>query len=287
MVNVTAQLPAFAKAGMQLDLRVATIGDASSLYGGTLMTTILRGVDGVAYATGDGPLAVSGFAVGKQGGTRVQRNNPTVGRVARGGTVVRDLKSNFLSERGDLELGLLNPNLATAQAIAVAVNGALQAEGIRAGVVDENLVRIELPERRKDEAEAIRVLNRIRDLQVRVENPATVIIDEAAGIVLAGEGVRISPCVVALSDLTISVVSEDEVVQPDTPFTRGETATVNRTRIDVQTGGAPVRALGQGGATVAELLANLKALELSPRQLIEVFDFLAAGGYLQAKLVKQ
>ena len=90
-------------------------------------------------------------------------------------------------------------------------------------------------------------------------------------------------CVVALEDLTISVVSEDEVSQPLPGPNLGTTRVVNRTRIDVESAKTELQPVS-GGATVAELLGNLKALQLSPRQLIQVFEQLQEGGYLQAPL---
>jgi flagellar P-ring protein precursor FlgI len=284
MVEVTATLQPFCKEGMPLDLGVATIGDATSLQGGILVETFLRGPDDAEYGVGSGPVSVSGFAAGEKG-TRVQRNFPTVGRIPGGGRVLKDLEARFLSETGDLRLGLVNPSLYTAQHIAVGVNERLAKSGCRAGVVDENLVRIELPPDLRSDAGAIRILNDVRDVRVRVENPSTVVINIASGLVLVGEGVMISPCVVTLGDLTITVVSEEEVVQPLPGWSQGETAVVNRTRINVVNSATDVKPVA-GGATVAELLGNLRALALTPQQMIAVFEALSSGGFLQAKLVK-
>jgi flagellar P-ring protein precursor FlgI len=93
----------------------------------------------------------------------------------------------------------------------------------------------------------------------------------------------VSPCVVALEDLTISIVNEDEVSQPLPGINDGQTAIVTRTQIDVATQASQFKPV-KGGATVAELLENLKALELSPRQMVQVFQALAGEGFLQAEL---
>ena len=45
-VIVTAQLPAFAQPGQQIDVNVSSMGNAKSLKGGTLIVTPLRGADG-------------------------------------------------------------------------------------------------------------------------------------------------------------------------------------------------------------------------------------------------
>jgi flagellar P-ring protein precursor FlgI len=282
LVHVSAELPAFAHEGMTLDVTASGLGDATSLFGGTLVQTELRGIDGRVYALAAGRIVVGGFAAaGKT--AKVTRNHTTVGHVAKGARVVEELQSTFLSAAGHLELQLINPNELTAVGIATRVDEAVRGLACRAFAVDRGLVRIELPAGKRTEAFALAVLTTIADLPVRVHNPATVVINEATGLVLAGEGVMISPCTVTMEDLTISVATEDEVVQPLPGINHGETAIVPRTQIDIVTNKSDLKPV-RGGATVAELLENLKALELTPRQLVVVFSKLAEHGYLQAEL---
>ena len=66
-VTVTADLPPFAKTGQTIDVTVSSIGNASSLRGGSLLMTPLRGVDGQVYAFAQGSMVVSGFGVARQG----------------------------------------------------------------------------------------------------------------------------------------------------------------------------------------------------------------------------
>src|SRR5262249_45068771 len=86
-VTVTAELPAFAKAGQTLDVTVASIGNASSLRGGALLMTPLRGADGEVYAMAQGSMVVSGFGISGKDGSRVSVNVPSSGRVPNGATV--------------------------------------------------------------------------------------------------------------------------------------------------------------------------------------------------------
>ena len=55
-VFVTASLPAFARAGGQIDVTVSAIGDAKSLLGGTLIMTPLKAADGLIYAVSQGTI---------------------------------------------------------------------------------------------------------------------------------------------------------------------------------------------------------------------------------------
>ena len=62
-VMVTAAMPAFAKPGQNIDVNISTIGAATSLRGGTLIMTRLRGIDGEVYALAQGPLTSTGVEV--------------------------------------------------------------------------------------------------------------------------------------------------------------------------------------------------------------------------------
>jgi flagellar P-ring protein precursor FlgI len=89
-VMVTADLPPFVKPGSKIDVLVSSLGDASSLQGGTLLATPLKGVDGKIYALAQGPLSIGGFSVGGAAGG-AQKNHPTVGRIVQGATVEREV----------------------------------------------------------------------------------------------------------------------------------------------------------------------------------------------------
>ena len=288
LVTVSASLPPFAHEGRTIDVAVKAVGDAISLEGGFLELTELKYFDGAnggtVYATASGTVSTGGFGAGGPTAT-LTRNNPTSGRITRGATIVQALSPKLLSEAGDLELVLLNPSLGTAHNVVAGISRTLGNSGMDALVVDEALVRIKLPKLQRTRQHVLRALSLIRNIEVTVEHPRKVIVHQDTGTIIAGAGVQISPCVVALSDITISVVAEEEVVQPPAGINNpGTTERVNRTRVEVTSTDRDLKALGGGGATVTELLENLKSLELSPRQLIEVFKNLDAGGYLHAPL---
>ncbi len=282
LVSVTATLPPFAKVGQPIDVKAEVLGDATSLRGGQLMRCELRAVDGTVYVIAQGALLVNGFAATGQNAS-VQRNHPTTGWVTNGGQVVKDLESSFFSASGHLELQVLNPSTHNAQAIANGIRTALDGTVDTVYPVDPTLVRIELEPDERTPQNAMRLLGLLSGVRVRVENPARIMVDQATGTVLAGQGVMISPCVVAVSDLTIAVVNEEEVSQPIAPFSQGTSERVGRTRIDV-TGSSSDPKPFSAGASVGDLLQNLRSLGLTPSQLVAVFQALEMGGYLHAEL---
>jgi len=281
LVSLTCEIPPFAKEGIELDVKVEVLGDATSLRGGDLLFSQLKGVDGQAHVVAQGPLLVSGFnAQGQNAG--VKQNTPTIAWLDNGGIVIREQKTSYFSESGSLELHVLNPSPYNSSSIAGGIAAALDGTDARVKAVDATLVRIDLPEQDRTAENANRILALVGNVRVAVENPARVLIDQASGTILAGEGVLISPCVVGISDLTIAIVEEDYVSQPN-PLSDGTTERVGRTRVEAETNNSELGTLG-GGATVSDLLQNLKTLGLTPQQLVSVFQALEGGGFLHATL---
>ncbi|MBM3973685.1 MAG: flagellar basal body P-ring protein FlgI [Planctomycetes bacterium] len=281
LVSISCSLPPFAKQGQILDVKIEAISDCSSLRGGELLRAELKGVDGQAYVVAQGGLVIPGFSA--DGNAASLKNNPSLtGWVTNGGVVIREENTKFFSESGALELQVLNPSPFNAMSIANGVTTALEGTSAKVSAIDPSLVRIDLPEADRTNENAIRLLNLVGAMRVQVENPAKVMIDQASGTVLAGEGVLISPCVVGLSDLTITIVEEEQVSQP-LPFGHGQTEKVARTRIEAAQTHTELKKMG-GGASVSDLLTNLKTLGLTPAQLIQVFQALEQGGFLHATL---
>lgn len=281
LVSLTCTLPPFAKQGQLLDVKIEVLSDAISLRGGELLRAELKGVDSQIYAVAQGPLVVAGYAVAGQNAS-VQKNQPGTAWLHNGGIVVREEATSFFSESGALELQVINPSPFNAASVAAGVRTALAGSAAAVSAVDPGLVRIELPDDERTNQNALRILNLVGDVRVAVENPAKILVDQSSGTVLAGEGVLISPCVVGLSDLTIAITEEEFVSQPN-PWARGSTERLNATRVEVADNSTELKRVG-GGATVSELLDNLKQLGLTPAQLVSVFQALDQGGFLHATL---
>lgn len=281
LVSLTAEVPPFSRQGTRIDVDCQVIGDATSLRGGTLLRSPLLGVDNLEHVVVQGKVLVSGFTAGGAAAS-VQKNLNTSGSIADKGLVIREVPSTYLSEAGSLQLRLDNPSIQNALAAVAAIKKTVADEKIQVFAEDGGLVSILLPADQRNEQTAMTIYDKIARIPVPMTSEAKVVVDQASGTVLAGEGVQISPCVVSVSDLTISVVDEQDVSQP-VPFGSGDTVPVNRTRIQVETQSTDLKPL-TGGATVSELLQNLRSLGLTPSQLVNVFKTLHGSGYLHAPL---
>lgn len=280
-VMVTASLPPFASWGTTIDVTVSSMGDATSLMGGTLVLTSLTGLDGAVYAVAQGPIAVSGFAAQGQNES-LTHGVATVGRIPNGATIEREPPRPTAGLEGPLVLHLRNPDYATAVRIADAVNRLTRAryKSALAHERDDRSVALTLPRG----AQATRFLAEVGDLRVPVETPARVVIDERTGTVVIGADVQISPVAVTQGGLTLRITETPEVSQP-APFSNGRTAVTSQTTISASEPGGQVAMLA--GPSLKQLVKGLNEIGLKPTGVISILQAIKSAGALQADLVIQ
>ncbi len=276
-VIVTAELPPFARQGDRIDVNVSSLGDSKSLQGGTLLMTPLKGPDGHTYSVAQGPLSIGGFSVSGQA-RGVQKNHLTVGRIAGGALVERELPNTFNSKE-EIVLSLKTTDFTTAGRIVGAINKTMKDES--ASVLDGRTVKVAVPEKYQDSTSVF--VSRIEGLEVEPDTVARVILDERTGTVVMGESVQVSAVAVAHGSLFIQIREEPEVSQP-APFSReGETVVVPRTRILVEEGEDKLLIVPKS-VTLGEVVNGLNAIGVTPRDLISILQAMKAAGALHAEL---
>ncbi|WP_395391296.1 flagellar basal body P-ring protein FlgI [Novosphingobium sp. BL-8A] len=275
-VTVTATMPPFARSGSTIDVQVSALGDATSLQGGILLVSSLRALDGEIYAVAQGPVAVSGFKA-QGAAAKLSRGVMTTARIAGGAIVEREVPYDLRSAQ-NLKLALKNPDFTTAQRIAARING--EGSG-SAEVLDPATVQIT-----PRGGTVIDLVTRIENLAVPVDQPARIVINEAAGTVVMGADVRVSPVAIAQGGLTISVTESPIVSQPG-PLSNGQTTTVPRTRIQADDGNGASLAMLTEGTSLRTLVSGLNSLGVSPRDLITILQALQSAGALQAEITVQ
>lgn len=275
-VMVTADLPPFARVGSQIDVLVSSIGGADSLQGGTLLLTPLRAANGQVYAVAQGPVSTGGFVV-KGASAGVAKNFPTVGRVAGGALVERELSVAF-NEKHRLCLALRAPDFTTASRVAAAINASV-FNGT-ASTPDGGTVDVIVPQ--KYLGNVVAFVSMIENLEVTPDVESKVVINERTGTVIMGETVRISTVAIAHGNLSIQISESADVSQP-LPFSDGRTVATPQTDVSVQEGRSPIYLMNQG-VSIGDVVRALNALGVSPRDLIAIFQALKAAGALQAKL---
>jgi len=278
-VMVTLDLSPFAKVGSRVDVTLSSIGDATSLEGGTLLFTPLQGRDGEIYAVAQGSISIGGFNVtAGGGGTAVRKNHPTVGRIPNGGIVKKEPPLKMPEE--ELSLVLFSPDFTMVSRIAQAINEAFSASLARA--LDASAVRIEIPEEYKTEGLTVDFICRVQEIFFVPGTVAKVVINERTGTVVVGKDVRVSPAAVAHGNILVTIKSTPVISQPPA-FSPGETVVTEKVEVEVEEKKGRMTLIK--GTTVDELINTLNVLEVTPRDMIAIFQALKEAGALQAELV--
>ncbi|WP_199925178.1 MULTISPECIES: flagellar basal body P-ring protein FlgI [Neorhizobium] len=279
-VMVTANLPPFASPGSRIDVTVSSLGDATSLRGGTLVMTSLSGADGQIYAVAQGALVVSGFSAQGQAATLTE-GVTTSARVPNGAIIERELPSKF-KDSVNLVLQLRNPDFSTAVRVSDTVNSFAKRRygGPIAEARDSQEVVVQKPR----SADLARLMAELENLVVEADTPAKVVINERTGTIVIGADVKISRVAVSYGTLTVQVTETPQIIQPE-PFSRGETAVQPQTDIMAMKDGGQVAILN--GPDLRTLVAGLNGIGVKPDGIIAILQGIKSAGALQAELVLQ
>ena len=279
-VLVTAELPPFARAGASIDVTVSAIGDASSLLGGTLVMTPLNAADGEVYAVAQGTV-LSGGTSAEGDAARVTEGVPTSGSIPSGARVEREVAFD-LSNLSTVRLALRTPDFTTAGRIEQAINacfGHTVAMMQDSGTVAVNVASTGAPS-------VAHALQSIETLTVAPERPARVVVDQRSGTIVMGEDVRISRVAVSQGNLTLRIEEAPQVVQPN-PFSEGQTVVVPRSRAEIEEQPGTGLAEVSGETSLADVVAGLNALGVSPRDMIDILKSIKTAGALHAEFIVQ
>lgn len=279
-VMVTAQLPAFAQPGQAIDVTVSSLGNARSLRGGTLLLTPLRGADGQVYAMAQGNLLVGG-AGASAGGSRVQINHLSAGRIPAGATVERSVPNPAL-HAGSIRVELANADFSLSRQVAEAINQALPSEDGRPTAVplDARVIEVQMP---SDLTQRVGFLAELENLEVTPSSPlARVVVNARTGSVVMNQAVTLSESAVAHGNLSVTISSTPVISQP-APFSQGSTVVAEKADISIRQEGGALMQL-QGTAKLADVVKALNALGATPADLIAILQALKVVGSLKAEL---
>lgn len=277
-VIVTATLPPFSRAGSQIDINVAAIGDAKSLLGGTLVMTPLNAADGEIYAVAQGSVLAGGVEASGAAASVVQ-GVPTTGTIPSGARVEREVAFDF-SQMTNLRLALRNPDFTTAARVEAAINRKL-GSGL-AQLLDSGTIEIDSTVLGK--VNPARLMGQIENITVEPEASARVIIDHKSGTIVIGEDVRISRVAVSQGNLTLRVRETPVVSQPN-PFSPGETVVLPRTQAEITQEPGIGFAEVSGESSLSDVVAGLNALGIRPRDMIDILKAVHTAGALHAEFI--
>ena len=275
-VIVTAQLPAFAQPGQTIDINVSSMGNAKSLKGGTLIATPLRGADGEIYALAQGNMVVGG-AGASAGGSKVQINHLSAGRIPQGGQVERAVPTP-LNDGETITLGLNASDFQTARRVAQAINGKM-GNGL-ATALDGRTVQVRAPQ---DPGARVGFIADLEELPLESSTPsAKVVINARTGSVVLNQAVTLGPCAIAHGNLSITIRSTPVISQPN-PLSQGQTVVTQQSDITINQEPGNIIQMPPS-PQLADVVRALNSLGATPGDLLAILQAIKAAGALNAEL---
>jgi flagellar P-ring protein precursor FlgI len=283
-VAVHAELPAFAKPGQTIDITVSSMGSASSLRGGTLLQTILMGIDGNAYAVGQGSLVVSGLGAEGLDGSKVIVNTPTVGRIANGATVEREVVSPFNSS-DYITFNLHNSDFSSARSLERVINSEFaninDPATFIARAIDATSIQVNAP---RDASQRVSFLAALENLEFEPSRPAAkVIVNSRTGTIVIGSDVRLLPAAITHGGITVTINEAQDVSQPNA-FADGETVTTSQSIVNVNKDDNRMFVFNPG-VTLDTLVRAINEIGAGPGDVMAILEALSQAGALRGELI--
>ncbi len=276
-VMVTAELPGMSKPGQRIDVNVATLGKASSLRGGTLVLTSLRGIDGEVYALAQGVVNTTGIDA-NAAGSKVAIGVPTSARIPNGATVER-IVDNAFDKSEFVVMNVREQDFTTTRAIVDAVNKTFGAG--TANALDGMSISVRAP---ADMSQRVAFMSMIENLDVVPgEAPARVVVNSRTGTVVISRNVKVSPAAVSHGTISVAIAATNEVSQPGA-FSNGTTQAVQNANINVTEPNKPMF-LFQAGVDLRQVVDAINQVGATPSSLIAILEALKSAGSLRADLV--
>ena len=274
-VMVTATLPPFSRPGQTIDVTASSLGNAKSLRGGTLLMTPLKGADGQVYAMAQGNVLVGGVGA-SSGGSSVQVNHLSVGRVPAGATVERAVPT-LLGQGDFINLELNATDFTTVARIVEAINGQV-APGL-ASALDGRMIQVRAP----GGSERVAFISKIENLEVNpAQGIAKVIINARTGSIVMNQAVTLETCAVAHGNLTVVINTDSSVSQPNA-LSQGQTVQTDKATIDVKVDKGGLVQL-QRGVSLSDVVKALNSIGATPQDLLAILQAMKSAGALRAEL---
>ncbi len=255
-VMVTANMPAFARAGDKIDIQVSSIGDAKSINGGTLVLTPLSAVDGNIYALAQGAITLG------------ESNNALSGTLINGATIEREVSYN-ISAQDSATLSLKKSDLQNAVKIQQTLNETFNANVALA--LDSRTIKLQKPQ----PMSMVEFLALVEEVEIDYIQKQKVIIDEKSGTIVAGLGITIEPIVVTHGDLTLKI--SDEIQSDPEALNIGDDVSISKAQNVLATNGKK--------PTIANVVRALQKIGASPKNIISILETMKKSGAITADIV--
>jgi len=282
-VIITASMPAFGQQGDKIDVVVSSLGDATSLNGGTLLMAPLKAADNVIYALAQGVLSVGGYNFSSHENV-IQKNHPTVGRILQGAILEKSINNQYVMDDGSVQLILSQPDFTTVSHITTRLNEQfpqLTIHAVNAGRISISPNEDNFP---------IDLLANIENTLIEPAELSRVVVNERTGVIVSGTNVMVGDVVISYGSLKLVIETNYSASQPFGIVGRIpnsiKTEVLTDTTLSVDNK-KEATYVSKKQTTIATLVQALKKLNLTTRDIISILQSLKQSGALHAELVIQ
>lgn len=277
-VAIHAELPAFSKAGMKIDVTLSSVASAKSLRGGSLLMTPLRGADNQIYAIAQGNVVVSGFGAEGTDGSRITVNVPSVGRILNGATVERSMDTPFGLNK-EVVLNLNQPDFTTANRLVKVINNTVGPGTSYAK--DAASIVVSSP---ADTSQRVAFISMLENLMLTPdEASARIIVNSRTGTVVIGKHVRVLPAAVSHGNLIVTITNTPQVSQP-AALSEGQTVVVPGSEIQIKQENNRMFKFDPG-VSLDQIVEAVNKVGAAPGDLVAILEALKEAGSLHAELI--
>lgn len=279
-VIIHASLPPFASPGQKINVTVNAIGEASSLRGGSLLMSPLKGADGKVYSIAQGNLVVGGLSASGADGSKVSVNIPTVGSIPNGATVERTVYSPF-NEGNSITLNLHSFDFTTANRLANSINTAIGPQ--TSHTLNGGSIKVNMP---RDPAQRVAFMSLLENLEVQpAQTAARIIINSRTGTVVINSQVKVRAAAVSHGNLTVTITERSNVSQPGGgAFSEGETVVTPESEISVVEEDKRMFVFDPG-VSLDQIVKAVNQVGAGPSDLVAILEALKGAGALTAELI--
>jgi len=278
-VIIHASLPAFASPGQKINVTVNAIGEASSLRGGSLLMSPLKGADGNVYGIAQGNLVVGGLSASGADGSKVSVNIPTVGSIPNGATVERSVYSPF-NEGTSITLNLHSFDFTTANRLANSINKAIGPQ--TSHTINGGSIKVNMP---RDPSQRVAFMSLLENLEVQpAQTAARIIINSRTGTVVINSQVKVRAAAVSHGNLTVTITERTKVSQPVGAFSEGETVVTPESEISVVEEDKRMFVFDPG-VSLDQIVKAVNQVGAGPSDLVAILEALKGAGALTAELI--
>lgn len=278
-VIIHASLPPFASPGQKINVTVNAIGEASSLRGGSLLMSPLKGADGKVYSIAQGNLVVGGLSASGADGSKVSVNIPTVGSIPNGATVERTVYSPF-NEGNSITLNLHSFDFTTANRLANSINTAIGPQ--TSHTINGGSIKVNMP---RDPAQRVAFMSLLENLEVQpAQSAARIIINSRTGTVVINNQVKVRAAAVSHGNLTVTITERSNVSQPEGAFSDGETVVTPESEISVIEDNKRMFVFDPG-VSLDQIVQAVNQVGAGPSDLVAILEALKGAGALTAELI--